>query len=187
MTIYQEYHKRITARNDSSAELCNPRQTFNWGYWDAEDDIKNNRPQRTNEGQYRLPDYDPYYTAAYNWRWGEYKNMDIVTVTSSESAWNAFIYTLPNEDYMMTVENILESITRGREYLFSKKQSRAKFDKRICGEIVKRLLEYAEPKNSKRRLDVYNTLCNWMLVKRDPRHNFVTQEYLDALYSSLKA
>ena len=99
-------------------DLSNPRVTFNWGYHDAAADRKAGRPARD------LTDhFDPYYTAGY----ADALNTLLTPLNDSSIVWQCWLASLDTACFEITVKAILESCIKGREYLFTKKSPRAKF------------------------------------------------------------
>lgn len=107
MNTHQYYMEVVRSHTN---DLCNPRITFNWGYWDARDDMKNGRTLRDLSV---TTFHDPYYAAGYIAAQKPYADDK-----SSEFCWTQYVGSLSQDDYDNTACSVLESIIRGQEYLF---------------------------------------------------------------------
>jgi hypothetical protein len=106
----------------SKNDLNNPRHSFNSGYHDNEMEFNHNwnRPDDINNH------FDPYYKAGYFARVDERKQ-GIEYKGNSNNAWSKWIVSLSKFDKKTVEVSITESTIIGKEYLFSKKQSRKTF------------------------------------------------------------
>jgi hypothetical protein len=121
---FELYYKTVI--RSATNELCSPRVTFNWGYHDAKDDMKNGRPLRDMDTH-----PDPYYTAGYLEAQQPHTHP-----TDSSFTWQNWTSELTRPDYETTAAAILEAMTRGQEYLFSEKRDRGTFSQSTIDSLI---------------------------------------------------
>jgi len=126
MKSYELYYLQNV--RSAKSDLCNPRISFNSGYWDAKSDLKNEREIRDVSDH-----FNPYYAAGYEAGQGR-----LASNQSSEIDFAMFCKGLSGSDYETTAKAILESLIRGREYLFSKKRDRSQFTDHDWNDMISR-------------------------------------------------